>query len=445
MVIVEHSSSQFNLYLSDLAGVYFSLSLPDIVLEEDSGVDLELIEGVNSTLIANQYVRNSPSEPDDTLRTLISLDNGGNWELVQSPPSTNCIPPRCSLHFHMTTSEYARTGVYSQASAPGLILAHGNTGSTLDAQSPNLYISRDGGVSWSQTLQGSWGVTVADHGGLLVAAKDYHRTPSTELRYSCDEGISWSSFAFTTTNMTIYGVLTEPGEHTTTVSLYGVTGPGSHTWDVVTVNFSSIFPRTCSWSDYYYWRPWDNRSPEGCILGSSVTIERRNASICCLIGEEYSRPFQFSVCPCVEEDFECDYGYQHSDGFSGSCVRDDSIVLQDVCMSGQVLAAVKSQGYRKVAGDVCSGGDKEKDFAPVAVSCSSVPDTTSAGNQTVVVVLAVLLVVAVGVAILFGALFFCKGSRLVRGTTSRVQFRSNSPSSQPFTSSAEEDDDPLAL
>lgn len=105
----------------------------------------------------------------------------------------------------------------TQASAPGIILAHGNTGSTLNAASPDLYISRDGGVNWSMTLQGSWGVTVADHGGLLVAARDYHQTASNELRYSCSEGLSWNSFIFSSTSMTVYGVVTEPGEHTTTV------------------------------------------------------------------------------------------------------------------------------------------------------------------------------------------------------------------------------------
>jgi hypothetical protein len=42
-VIVEHLSGQFNLYISDLSGVYFSLSLPNIVVERGSGVDLELV------------------------------------------------------------------------------------------------------------------------------------------------------------------------------------------------------------------------------------------------------------------------------------------------------------------------------------------------------------------------------------------------------------------
>ena len=45
-VIVEHLSGRFNLYLSDITGVYYSLSLPDIVFDEDSGVDLELVSAV---------------------------------------------------------------------------------------------------------------------------------------------------------------------------------------------------------------------------------------------------------------------------------------------------------------------------------------------------------------------------------------------------------------
>lgn len=72
----------------------------------------------------------------------------------------------------------------------------GNTGPTL-IDDPDLYISRDGGVTWEETLASSWGVNVADHGGLMVAAKDYHdREESTVLKYSCDEGYTWYNFTF---------------------------------------------------------------------------------------------------------------------------------------------------------------------------------------------------------------------------------------------------------
>ena len=71
----------------------------------------------------------------------------------------------------------------------------GNIGEQL-ATNPDLYISRDGGVTWEETLEGSWGVNFADHGGLMVAARDYHQSQSTDLMYTCDEGYSWREFTF---------------------------------------------------------------------------------------------------------------------------------------------------------------------------------------------------------------------------------------------------------
>ena len=56
----------------------------------------------------------------------------------------------------------------------------GNVGQEL-LRDPNLYISRDGGNNWEETLADSWGVSVADHGGLIVAAKDYHQVEWPQL------------------------------------------------------------------------------------------------------------------------------------------------------------------------------------------------------------------------------------------------------------------------
>ena len=42
LVIVEHSSGQYNLYLSDVTGVYFALSLPDLV-NDGTQFDLDLV------------------------------------------------------------------------------------------------------------------------------------------------------------------------------------------------------------------------------------------------------------------------------------------------------------------------------------------------------------------------------------------------------------------
>ncbi|CAI8046683.1 VPS10 domain-containing receptor SorCS1, partial [Geodia barretti] len=308
LVIVEHAGGFYNLYLSDESGVYYSLSLRDLVIDSDYNIDLELIEGLNGTLVANQYTREDTSDLASSIRTVISLDNGGFWEGLLPPDedvngdTINCEPPNCSLHLHMDSTNYARLGVYSTESAPGIIVAHGTIGIELSIN-PDLFISRDGGVTWEQTLARSWGVNLADHGGLMVAAKDYHQEPSMVLKYSCNEGYSWRDFTFSSTDITIYGVVTEPGQHTTIMSFYGGS-LDNFKWTIITVDFTNIFSRQCDDQDYYDWRPWDERTESQCLLGSSITIERRKPQICCLNGRDYDREFDYRICDCASEDYE---------------------------------------------------------------------------------------------------------------------------------------------
>ncbi|CAI7997763.1 VPS10 domain-containing receptor SorCS2 [Geodia barretti] len=368
MVIIQHEGGFYNLYLSDSTGMDYSLSLRDIVVVRGI-VDLELIEGVNGTLVANQYVRDSPSQTNAPKRTLITLDNGGYWELLIPPDvdvdgrALNCRPPVCSLHLHMDSSAYARLGVYSTPSAPGLIIAHGSANATLLSE-PDLFISRDGGVTWEQTLKGSWGVGVADHGGLLVAAKDYHQTnQSSVLQYSCNEGYSWNTFHFSSSSAVIYGVITEPGHHTTVMSLYGQTT--NRQWRVFTIDFRAVFERECRDSDYILWMPWDLRSGTDCILGVTVTIERRRAQTCCLNGRDYDREVSIEICQCNEEDFQCDYGYERL-SLSGLCVRDPDVDLPDPCAAGQ-------KNYTASSGDTPSTGPTSDSTSPLTTSSTSPP------------------------------------------------------------------------
>ena len=62
------------------------------------------------------------------------------------------------------------------------------------------------------------------------------------------------SFLVLQTPSIIFGVITEPGQHTTVVSLYGTS---SGQWRVFTIEFESIFDRDCTDSDYVDWMPWD--------------------------------------------------------------------------------------------------------------------------------------------------------------------------------------------
>ena len=58
-----------------------------------------------------------------------------------------------------------------------------------------LHISQWWGLVGGDTRR-ELGVNVADHGGLMVAAKDYHQEESRVLKYSCNEGQDWFDFEF---------------------------------------------------------------------------------------------------------------------------------------------------------------------------------------------------------------------------------------------------------
>ena len=63
LVIVEHAGGFYNLYLSDESGLYFSLSLNDIVIEALYGrwqIDLELVRYVPYSCVLCVYDMRNP-------------------------------------------------------------------------------------------------------------------------------------------------------------------------------------------------------------------------------------------------------------------------------------------------------------------------------------------------------------------------------------------------
>lgn len=107
---------------------------------------------------------------------------------------SSLLSPLLELSLHMVLISTFFTFNWQKFSKYTLSL--GTLGETL-SDNPDLYISRDGGISWHETLSKSFGVNVLDHGGIIVAVNDYHQVQSTTLKYSCNEGLTWSNFEFT--------------------------------------------------------------------------------------------------------------------------------------------------------------------------------------------------------------------------------------------------------
>lgn len=68
---------------------------------------------------------------------------------------------------------------YSQESAIGVVMANGNVGERLEfdrGSKKGTFLSRDGGLTWSEIAKIPLIYEFGDHGGLLVAAPNIQST-----------------------------------------------------------------------------------------------------------------------------------------------------------------------------------------------------------------------------------------------------------------------------
>jgi len=102
------------------------------------------------------------------------------------------------------------------------VLATGNLGRRLTSNdSPkNLYISRDGGLTWKSTKPGSYIYEIGDHGALIVIAKK--NQPTTDIEFSWDEGLTWETLKISEKSMFIENIIIEPNSVSQQFIVYGV-------------------------------------------------------------------------------------------------------------------------------------------------------------------------------------------------------------------------------
>ena len=93
------------------------------------------------------------------------------------------------------------------------ISAHGAVGKSLehDASKFRLYISNDAGRTWRETLNGRYVFAVSDSGAITTALPMTPHIQHKTLQSSFSEGDSWKPIAFSSVDVTIDAVLTEPG------------------------------------------------------------------------------------------------------------------------------------------------------------------------------------------------------------------------------------------
>ena len=252
--------------------------------------------------------------------------------------------------------------VLSSASSPGIILASANVGQSLQHKT-NVFLSADAGISWHQVLQGNYYCNLGDHGGIIVAVKYFKTEGETNiLYYSIDEGLTWQQHKFYNEPIRIFGVITEPGENTTTFTMFGSNpaSNGSIDWIIIKVDLGQVFERNCTLEDYKHWTPQGDGVK--CLMGVRESYMRRSPHAKCYNGLSFTRSTVVETCPCSHHDFQCDFGYVRADHRASSdCVQDErfkadvgDVEAPAFCPAGTFYT--RSRGYQRVPGDKCQGG-----------------------------------------------------------------------------------------
>ncbi|ELK05863.1 Sortilin [Pteropus alecto] len=408
------------IFTSDDRGIIYSKSL-DRHLYTTTGGETDF---TNVTSLRGVYITSVLSE-DNSIQTMITFDQGGRWKHLRKPENSECDATaknknECSLHIHASYSISQKLNVpmapLSEPNAVGIVIAHGNpisllicaeemvgcvAGSVGDAISvmiPDVYISHDGGYSWTKMLEGPHYYTILDSGGIIVAI-EHSSHPINVIKFSTDEGQCWQTYMFTREPIYFTGLASEPGARSMNISIWGFTESFlTRQWVSYTIDFKDVLERNCEEKDYTIWLAHSTDPGDygdGCILGYKEQFLRLRKSSVCQNGRDYVVTKQPSVCLCSLEDFLCDFGYFRPENDSkcveqpelkghdlefclygreehlitngdfgyfrpendSKCVEQPELKGHDLefCLYGREEHLI-TNGYRKIPGDRCQGG-----------------------------------------------------------------------------------------
>uniref|UniRef100_A0A3Q4HKA0 Sortilin related VPS10 domain containing receptor 1 n=1 Tax=Neolamprologus brichardi TaxID=32507 RepID=A0A3Q4HKA0_NEOBR len=365
-----HQNDSYNLYMSESRGLFFTLMLEDVVSsggpEGNIMIDLYEVAGIKGVFLSNKVVENQ-------VKTYITYNKGRDWRLLQAPATdlqgnkVYCEKPYCSLHLHLHVSEnpYTSGNIVSKDSAPGIIIASGVVGPELTNANVSIFITSDAGNTWREVFQEEYSVFFLNQGGSLVAIR-HTPLPIRHIWLSFDEGRNWDKYSFTSSPLYVDGVLGEPGEDTLIMTIFGHFSHRSE-WQLVKIDFRSIFQQRCTSDDYLTWQL--HNEGEVCIMGMKRIFQKLKANVRCVKARDQYISQMSDSCLCTEADFECDYGFERQ--IDGTCAPAfwfvHSATSRD-CITGDSF--LNTTGYHRALSNNCTEGNLLK-YSPRRQRCPS--------------------------------------------------------------------------
>ncbi|XP_075997838.1 VPS10 domain-containing receptor SorCS1-like [Genypterus blacodes] len=365
-----HQNDSYNLYMSESRGLFFTLMLENVVSsggpEGNIMIDLYEVAGIKGVFLSNKVVENQ-------VKTYITYNKGRDWRLLQAPATdlqgnnVYCEQPYCSLHLHLHVSEnpYTSGNIVSKDSAPGIIIASGVVGPELTSSNVSVYITSDAGNTWREVFDEEYSVFFLNQGGSLVAIR-HTPLPIRHIWLSFDEGRNWDRYSFTASPLYVDGVLGEPGEDILIMTIFGYFSHRSE-WQLVKVDFRSIFSHQCTSEDYETWQL--HNEDEACVMGMKRFFQKLKANARCVKARDQYIPQMWQSCPCTEADFECDYGFERqSDGSCSPAFWFVPSATSRDCISGDSF--LNTTGYRRALSNNCTEESLLR-FTPRRQKCPS--------------------------------------------------------------------------
>mmetsp|Transcript_13141 Transcript_13141/g.52445 ORF Transcript_13141/g.52445 Transcript_13141/m.52445 type:complete len:860 (+) Transcript_13141:44-2623(+) len=370
-----------DLYEASTVTAEYFRSLPNNRIDQGHGADFFIMPSLDGIFAANSYnvsafETNGSVDLESYVKSTFTYNKGGIWHGVMPPDELFCPAedPFCTLNLFMMADKATITPMMGDKNAVGLILAQGNEGYYRQAPEDSLYLylSRNGGVSWDRILEGSYEFAMAAHGSLFVAAEKHNA--NNTLLYSWSQGAAFDGCIFSDENVFIDSII-YPQPPTSMQFLMLGADEERDAGVIYYVDFLYNIPRPCGSEDLEQFSP---SIGGGCLLGARTEFTRRQRDVECFYNVIQEPEEVVSTCLCWRNDYVCDgdcFAEEHF-GHATVCTNicegtpDDPWQEPEDC-EGEWL---RTQGYRKVEGDICQGG---MELDPVWVPCSDSPASVS--------------------------------------------------------------------
>jgi hypothetical protein len=368
---------------SNSNGTDYVVSIEEVNRNEQGYVDFEKMQGLEGVALVN-IIGNSDEVKAGSrkkLKSMITHNDGAEWSYIKPPREDSKgdnIPcygeslEKCSLNIHGYTEREDYRDTFSSQSAVGLMIAVGNVGEFLtDKKDGNTFLTRDGGVTWTEIRKGAYMWEYGDSGSIIAIVNGHDST--NMLYYSLNEGRSWNEYKFSEDLVSVDDIATVPSDTSRKFVLFGrpPAREGSKTF-AIEVDFTGLTDRKCildsgdtSKDDFELWSPFHPATNDGCLFGHEAMYHRKIPDRNCYIGwtadTDILKPHTvIRNCSCTRQDFECDFNYFR--GSDGTCQLVPGYSPPDhkaICneMPGQI-EYWEPTGYRRIPLSTCEDGQQ---------------------------------------------------------------------------------------